>query len=106
MHFTPDNFSITAPDNSLITVTEAFILNDGVMATTQSDTWFTIPARQVRLIVNGYVNGVEQSAMFVPPPDQDVSGFYVPSTGEFGLSAHLQQEGWLDLEFNLRGVER
>lgn len=102
MYFTPDDFTITDTNNTQIQVTDVYILNDGEMAGSQTDTLFTIPSTQVRLLVNGYMNTVKQSLVFSPA--QDVSGYYVPSTGEFSLSAHFFSGTDLDLELDLEGA--
>ncbi|APR88423.1 hypothetical protein A7982_13772 [Minicystis rosea] len=102
MYFTPANFTITEIDDTQIQVTDVFILNDGEVAGRQTDGLFTIPSAQVRLLVNGYVNGLKQSLVFSPA--QDVSGVYVPSTGRFGLSAHFSSGTNLDLQLDLEGA--
>jgi len=104
MYFATDDFSVTAPDNTTISVSDVFILNNGLIAGTQTNSDFTIPSSQVSLIVNGYANAAQYSLVFFPDPSQGVSGFYEPSSGKFNLSAHFfQGGGLLDLEFELEG---
>jgi hypothetical protein len=102
MYFTPDDFAITEIDNTQIQVTDVFILNDGDIDGLQTDGLFTIPRTQIRLLVNGYMNGLKQSIVFSPA--QDVSGVYVPSTGQFRLSAHFSSGTSLDLQLDLQGT--
>lgn len=104
LYLDPDDFSIPTSVGTF-DVTDAFILNNDNLVGTQSGRSFTIPSANVQVLVNGYVNGVQQSLVFTPNPTEDLTGIHVPSTGQFGLYGQFTElNGDLTLTLNLNGT--
>ncbi len=104
MYLVPDNFSIPTPVGNF-DVTDAFIVNNSNLSGVQTGRSFTIPSANVQMLVNGYINGIQQSIVFTPTPGEDLSGIHAPSTRQFGLFGNFtQQDGDLTLTLNLNGT--
>lgn len=103
MSFTTDSFSVTDGSGSVL-VRNVRILTVGDMVGSQSsDGSFQIPYDQIQLLVDASVDGVERGAVFSPASGQGVSGYYVPSTGIFGLSGEFASSAE-SLEFEIHGA--
>ncbi|MBK9266213.1 MAG: hypothetical protein IPM54_41315 [Polyangiaceae bacterium] len=104
VYLVPDNFSIPTSVGTF-DVTDALIRNNSNLLGTQSGRSFTIPSANVQMLVNGYVNGIQQSLVFTPTPGENLGGVHVPSTAEFSLFGHFTElDGDLTLTVNLNGT--
>ncbi len=104
IYLAPGDFSLRGPEGTEIVVKDLTLLNSGVIAGTQVDGVFAIPSEQLSLLVNGNVNGASRSYQLTLDRGQEFSGFYVPSTGKFGITARFLDEGEsIELALDIRG---
>lgn len=105
MFFAPGDFAFRGPEGEEIRISRATLVNSGAIEGIQSEGVFTIPSERVSFLVNGDVNGANKSYLVTLDRGQDFSGFYVPSSGKFGITARFAQEGGsLELALDLRGT--
>jgi hypothetical protein len=93
----PNNFSLTVAGMP-VDVENVTIESIGSINVIEDDGEFIISAQQLSVLVNGDVEGNHQT--LVVNPDQDVSGFYLPSTGMFGLSGSFALSQDLSVDFS------
>jgi hypothetical protein len=89
-------FSVSSYAGVTYTVNDITVVNVGPIGATQVNGVITIPRTQIRVLVDATVNGVPYAVEWVP--DQDIQGRYVPSLGQFSLSADFSGGG-TDLGF-------
>lgn len=105
MFFAPGDFAFRGPEGEEIRISHATLVNSGAIEGIQSEGVFTIASEQVAFLVNGDVNGANKSYLVNLERDQDFSGYYVPSSGKFGITARFAKEGGsLELALDVRGT--